>query len=188
LSTPDPTKISSSPTGRARQTLALPLAVAVLVVVLDQVTKWLIVRELGPASENHRTGLVRDALAFHYVENSGAAFGMLRGQTVVLAVAAAFVVGALIISYQRATHATWQLTAGLGLLLGGAIGNLIDRIRVGYVVDFIAVSAWPKFNVADSAITVGVFLIAWHALAHDMSSESNGMLVNQAVMDRDRSP
>jgi signal peptidase II len=175
-------------TVRPRQALAFPLLLAALVVALDQLSKWAITRELGPERTDHRFEILRDVLGFRYVENSGAAFGMLRGQTVVLTVVAAFVVAVLIFSYRRAQRTTWQLTAGLGLLLGGAIGNLVDRIRLGYVVDFVAVSAWPKFNVADSAITIGVLLIAWHALAHDPSSESNVVLVSRAALDRDTSP
>jgi signal peptidase II len=158
------------------------------VVAVDQLSKWAIVRELGPSQGNHRTEVARNLLAFHYVENSGAAFGVFRGQTVVLTAVAAFVVVALIFSYRRARHATWQLTTGLGLILGGAIGNLVDRIRLGYVVDFVSVSVWPKFNVADGAITIGVLLIAWHALAHDIPTDSNVVLTGHAVLDRDNSP
>ena len=157
-------------------------------VAVDQLSKWAVARELGPSKGNHRSEIVRDLLGFQYVENSGAAFGIFRGQTVVLTVVAILVVAAMIFSYRRAQHTTWQLTAGLGLLLGGAIGNLVDRIRLGYVVDFIAVSIWPKFNVADSAITIGVLLIAWHAFAHDLSSESNVELVSRTALDRDTAP
>jgi signal peptidase II len=188
LSTSDPIKISANTIGRARQALAFPVLLATVVVVFDQLSKWAVARELGPSRENHRSEIVGDVLGFQYVENSGAAFGMFRGQTVVLTVVAFIVVAALIFSYRRAQHTTWQLTAGLGLLLGGAIGNLVDRIRLGYVVDFIAVSVWPKFNVADSAITIGVLLITWHALANDFSSESKVVLVSRNALDRDTAP
>jgi signal peptidase II len=188
LSTSDQNQTSLHASGRARQALAFPLLLAALVVAVDQLSKWAVARQLGPTSVDHRFEIVHDVLGFQYVENSGAAFGMLRGQTVVLTVVAAFVVAVLIFSYRRAQRATWQLTIGLGLLLGGAIGNLVDRIRLGYVVDFIAVSVWPKFNVADSAITIGVLLIAWHALAHNPSSESKVVLVSRTALDRDSLP
>jgi signal peptidase II len=58
------------------------------------------------------------------------------------------------------------------MLLGGAIGNLIDRVRLGYVVDFIALPYWPVFNVADTSIVIGAVLLAWSALRHRSSSES----------------
>jgi signal peptidase II len=107
-----------------------------------------------------------------------------------LTLVAAAVVIALVVSYQRAQHTTWQLTTGLGMLLGGAVGNLMDRIRLGYVVDFVDVSAWPKFNVADSAITVGVILIAWHALVHDQAERMITRIssVRPATLDRDGAP
>ena len=180
----------SGKSGRARQALAAPLLVALLIVILDQVSKWAVVRELGPDRIDHRAELVGDVLALHYVENSGAAFGFLRGQTFLLTLVAVAVVVALVVSYQRAQHTTWQLTTGLGMLLGGANGNLIDRIRLGYVVDFIEVSAWPKFNVADSAITVGVILIAWHALVHDQAERTISRVssVRPATLDRDGAP
>ena len=152
---------------RARQTLAVPLMLAALIVLLDQATKWVVTRQLGPHASEHRFEVAGRVIAFDYVRNNGAAFGLLRGQTFVLTVMACAVVIVLIASYQRARNPSWQLVVGLGLLLGGAIGNLIDRIRLNYVVDFIAFSIWPKFNIADSAITIGVLLIAWHALVHD---------------------
>jgi signal peptidase II len=152
---------------RARQALAVPLLVAAVVVLLDQLAKWIVNSELGPASDDHRAEVIGQLFAFQYVENSGAAFGLLRGQTVVLTLVATAVVIALVASYQRARNYSWQLVVGLGLLLGGAVGNLLDRIRLGYVIDFVSISLWPKFNIADSAITIGVILIAWHAFAHD---------------------
>jgi signal peptidase II len=152
---------------RARQALAVPLLVASTVVLADQLTKWIVSRELGPVRDDHRAEVIGRLFAFQYVENSGAAFGLFRGQTVVLTFVATVVVIALVASYQRARNYSWQLVVGLGLLLGGAVGNLLDRIRLGYVVDFISISLWPKFNIADSAITIGVILIAWHAFAHD---------------------
>jgi signal peptidase II len=66
----------------------------------------------------------------------------------------------LIISYRRVPDPSLFLSIGLGLLLGGAVGNLIDRFRLGYVVDFVAVGIWPKFNIADSALTNGVLRLA----------------------------
>jgi len=147
--------------------------ITAIVVVLDQFTKWLVTRNLGPEKPDHRAAIFSRHVAIRYVENSGAAFGIFRGQTLVLTVAALAVVATLIVSYQRARNPSWQLIWGLGLLLGGALGNLIDRVRLGYVVDYVAISIWPKFNIADSAITLGVLLIAWHAIAYD-HLEPNG--------------
>ncbi len=64
------------------------------------------------------------------------------------------------------------LQLGIGLIVGGAIGNLIDRLRLGYVVDFIAAGTWPKFNIADSAITIGLMLMAWTVFRDETSREN----------------
>ncbi len=141
--------------------LWLPL----LVVALDQVTKWL-VRERIPLHSS--VEVIPSFLDFTHVRNTGAAFGFLNGvdfpgKTLVIAVVA---IGALIgVSIYAGTLAREQLAARLGmaLIIGGAAGNLIDRIFVGSVVDFVD-AYWGTFhfwafNVADSAITVGVALM-----------------------------
>ncbi|MGH2559294.1 MAG: signal peptidase II [Thermomicrobiales bacterium] len=142
----------------------LPIGAAGVVLLLDQATKWLVIRALGPGEPEHRVELIGSALAVHYVQNSGAAFGLFRGQTALLTAIALLVVGGLVVSYARHRAPSLTLALGLGLLIGGAFGNLIDRLRFGYVVDFVSVGIWPKFNVADSAITVGVALLGLHLL------------------------
>jgi signal peptidase II len=175
------------PVHRAREALAAPLLIATIIVFVDQFTKWLVTRSLGPDAEDHRAAFFGPHMVIQYVENSGAAFGLLRGQTFLLTFVALAVVIALIFSYQRARNPSWQLVWGLGLLLGGALGNLIDRIRLGYVVDYVAISIWPKFNIADSAITLGVLLIAWHAIVHDHIEPNRFSIaqVSSVVPDRD---
>ncbi len=69
-----------------------------------------------------------------------------------------------------------MLAVSLGLLVGGALGNVIDRVRLGYVIDFIAVGIWPKFNLADSAVTIGVVLLAW-----SLSQDGSGAVNDRAV-------
>ncbi len=147
--------------------LWIPALVGLVVVVLDQVTKLLIRGWLGPDAGSHRFDLAGDLLAFVYVENPGAAFGILRGETAFLILAAAAIVVLLIVTLRDAARLSPLMYVGLGLLLGGALGNLIDRIRLGYVTDFIAVGIWPKFNVADSAITVGLILMGVSYLVFD---------------------
>lgn len=142
----------------------LPLAVMAAVVLLDQVSKWIIVRTLGPDQHGHQREIIPAVLGFHYVENTGAAFGIFRGQMVLLTIMATLVVVGIIIIYRRVPDPGPWMMVSLGLLLGGALGNLIDRFRLGYVVDFVSVSVWPKFNVADSAITIGVVVIGWSIL------------------------
>jgi signal peptidase II len=145
------------------------LAVAVLVVLLDQATKRIAEDRL------ERTGVrslplpgVGDFLRFTYVENRGAAFGLLQDQTAVFVLVGVIVVGVIAASYRYLPRSGFLMHLALGLQLGGAIGNLIDRVRQGYVVDFVDfgyhANWWPVFNVADSAIVVGVALLALHAL------------------------
>lgn len=145
----------------------ISLLVGGAVVLLDQVTKALIRGWIGPGAERHQVDLLGAALSFVYVENPGAAFGILRGQTAFLILAAGAIVALLLLTLRGANRLSPVMYLGLGLLLGGALGNLIDRIRLGYVTDYVAVGFWPKFNVADSAITVGLILMGWAYLLHE---------------------
>ncbi|MEA2595263.1 MAG: signal peptidase [Thermomicrobiales bacterium] len=137
------------------------------VLTADQITKWLVAAKLGPDEISHRRQVVGDVVAIHYVENSGVAFGLLQGQTILVTVMAILVVILLVRMYRRVSEVSWTMASGCGLIIGGAIGNLVDRARLGYVVDFVEISAWPKFNLADSAITVGALLLAWRFLRED---------------------
>ena len=148
------------PTSRTR----LPIALAAALALVDQGTKALVVRSLGPDAPSHRIDLLAPVLGLEYVENRGAAFGVLRGQGALLALLALLVLAALVVSYRRLAAPEPRVAIGIGLVAGGAIGNLIDRIRLGYVIDFVAVGPWPKFNAADSAITIGVLILSYQIL------------------------
>jgi signal peptidase II len=130
------------------------LALAALVVVLDQVTKAIAADALGPGE---RVDLV---LGFELVDvrNTGIAFGLLAdGQTLVIVVTAAAL--ALILGYFALKPSRPGLWIAVGILVGGAIGNLADRLRADEVIDFIDPPLWPAFNVADIAIVAGIALI-----------------------------
>jgi signal peptidase II len=153
------------------------LGLAALVVVLDQIMKRLAEERL------ERTGirsvpvpLVGDYLRLTYVENRGAAFGLLQDQTAFFVFVGLVVVGVIAASYRYLPRSGFRLHLALGLQLGGAIGNLIDRIRQGYVVDFVDFGYrsnwWPVFNVADSAIVIGVLLLALNTLAPTSTQEA----------------
>jgi signal peptidase II len=142
----------------------LPATLAVAVVAFDQATKATLIAWLGPDGSDHRRELLGGLLALEYAENPGGVFGSLRGQGAFLAWVALVIVVGLVIYYRRVARPTMALAASLGLLVGGALGNALDRVRLGYVVDFVAVGDWPNFNVADAAITLGVILLAWHSL------------------------
>ena len=146
--------------------MTLVVAVAGAVLVLDQVVKWLALHRLPPGAP---VPVIDGFFSLTLVMNPGLAFGMLgtipTGWRWVVAVLSMIAVGVL------ATLATRLLPRGgkvaaiaIGMIFGGAAGNLIDRARFGAVVDFVDVHwhawHWPAFNVADSAITVGVALLA----------------------------
>ena len=135
---------------------------ALLVVVLDQLSKAYILGALS-LREVGRVAIASPVLNFSYVENSGVSFGLLGGGAArwALSVFSLIVAGALAWWALKAERRT--LIAAIGLVIGGAVGNAIDRIRFGYVVDFIDFSGtgvfpWV-FNIADSAITIGVALL-----------------------------
>lgn len=140
----------------------LTLVILALTVVLDQSLKIGVASWLGPGATSQRWEFVGRFLALDYVENRGAAFGIFEGQAVPLALAAVIAVLVLLTQVASSVATSRVAASGLGLVLGGAIGNLIDRVRLGYVVDFVAVGIWPKFNVADGAITVGLLMLGWY--------------------------
>jgi signal peptidase II len=135
----------------------------ITVVVLDQLTKLIIDTTIGPDASRDSYWFLGDWLGFEYVRNDGVAFGLQFGNNVLTigaAVTAFVLIGAM---FWRLASGTVLAAVGLGLMFGGAIGNIVDRIRLGSVVDFVAVGPWPRFNIADSAITVGVLILAWCA-------------------------
>jgi signal peptidase II len=140
--------------------------VAIVVVVADQVAKAIVRADIvrGEVVE------VLGPLKFTHTHNDGIAFGLAGGGGILvigLSLVALVALGVFIASAPGRTG-TWL--AG-GLILGGAVGNLIDRVRIGHVTDFILLPHWPAFNLADCAITVGVVLLAW-TLIRDGAEEA----------------
>ena len=133
--------------------------VAGTVVALDQWSKAF-VRESLPmgAIWSPWEWLTPYARIVHW-QNTGVAFGLFQGQSLFFAILAIIVSGVIIYYYPRVAAHDWTLRLALGLQLAGAMGNLIDRITVGHVTDFISVGTFPVFNVADSSITVGVIIL-----------------------------
>ena len=134
--------------------ILLYFAVIFSVIVIDQFSKFLVSRSFSFGSYP----IIDNFIYITLVRNTGAAFGMLKGFNFILALITFAVIAAagryLFVSKDRFAN------IALCLIIGGAIGNLTDRIVFGYVVDFIDVGFWPVFNLADSAVTVGVGLLA----------------------------
>lgn len=140
--------------GKDSASLLAFAATAALVLALDLWTKAYAVAHFA----GRQVPVIPHVLWFTFTLNSGAAFSMLTSATGILAaVGVAAAVGCIAFALRERS---WWLRIGWGLLLGGILGNLIDRIWHGQVVDFIQVPHWPVFNVADSAITVGAVIIA----------------------------
>ena len=100
----------------------------------------------------------------HHVHNRGAAFGIMQSGGLVFVVVALIVLAAVFVLNAQIRRSGPAVTAAVGLIAGGTLGNLVDRLRFGYVVDFIDLRWWPVFNVADSAICIGVGLLMWKML------------------------
>ena len=138
--------------GRRHQ-LAVLLGTATVVLVLDHVTKWLVTNNIALGDQVPSSGPV----TLHHVENRGAAFGLFpQMQFVFLAVAVLVAVYILVAGRRFGPGIFPQVL--LGMVLGGALSNAVDRVVQGYVVDFIDLQRWPVFNVADMAIVLGIFL------------------------------
>ncbi|MBI4188716.1 MAG: signal peptidase II [Chloroflexi bacterium] len=136
--------------------------IALLVVMADQFSKLWIRSNLNVGQSIPPTGLFR----LTYVRNTGAAFGLFQGQSLSLTLIALVGVGTMLLMaffiYHRFPFLENRLSKlALGLILGGTIGNLTDRLRLGHVTDFIDIGMWPAFNIADSVIVIGVILFVF---------------------------
>jgi len=135
------------------------LGLAAIVVALDQLTKAWLVSQLAPGQA---MTVIGDWLRLVHGQNNGGLFGLFKGQAQVFALVSLVVLG-LIVAYHGRTRSSRYLSVTLGLLLGGAIGNLVDRLNYGYVVDWVDAGIgnlrWYTFNVADSAISMALVLL-----------------------------
>ena len=135
---------------------------ALLVVVADQLSKMWIRSNLDVEELLFELGFFR----LTHIQNTGAAFGLFRDQSFALTIVALVGIVVLLL-YALLIYRRFPILdnllgkSALGLVLGGTVGNLIDRLHLGYVTDFIDVGFWPAFNIADSAIVVGVIMLAY---------------------------
>lgn len=156
----------------------ISLVIMIATLMTDQVTKALIVLTLSLGQSVPDSGLFR----LTYVTNSGSAFGLFPNQTLFLILASFVGIGVLLLFYRTHPVSSTILRLSLGLQLGGAIGNLVDRARLGYVVDFIDVGAWPVFNLADSAIVVGLMGLLWTLMSTKDSSDPEPELTEKGML------
>ena len=139
---------------RPSQWLGLAVVVAAAVAA-DQLTKEIVSSQLALDDSLHVLG----PFSIHHVQNSGIAFGLFASATPLVTALTAFAVGWMLVFFARSGARHPILPVALGLLIGGSASNLIDRIRLGHVTDFLDLRYWPAFNLADSFICVGVAIL-----------------------------
>jgi signal peptidase II len=144
-----------TPAGRASGRAAV---VAAVVLIADQLTKQLVRSSIALGESRH----LLPGVTLVHAQNSGIAFSLFTGSEAGVIVVAAIVLAAVLTYFALHRERRWMWLA-CGLIVGGALGNLIDRLRVGIVTDFIKLPDWPAFNLADASITLGVLTLLWIA-------------------------
>ena len=130
-------------------------AVVLAAIAADQLTKLIVSSQLELDESLHVLG----PFSIHHVQNSGIAFGLFASATAVVTALTALAVGWMLVYFARSGARHPVLPVALGLLIGGSTSNLIDRIRLGHVTDFLDFGWWPAFNLADSFIVIGVAIL-----------------------------
>lgn len=142
--------------------------IALFILLLDQSTKLLAVKNL---ILNQSVPLIRGVLHLSLIHNRGAAFGILKNQTPLFVSVSVFAVILIYFALRDNRCKRFSFySISLAFILAGAFGNLLDRIRFGYVIDFLDFRVWPVFNVADSAITIGAILLGYSILKNSQNS------------------
>ncbi|MGD0336758.1 MAG: signal peptidase II [Candidatus Omnitrophota bacterium] len=131
--------------------------IVLAVLSLDQLTKFLSTRYISP---QHSVAVVKNVFHLTLVFNRGAAFGILKNQ-VPLFILTSFLAIILVCFNLKEEKYGRLYKVSLALILGGAVGNMIDRVIFGHVIDFLDFRIWPVFNIADSAISIGTVMLAW---------------------------
>ena len=130
---------------------------ALIIIILDQLTKFLIKQNF---QLNQSIPVIKNILHLAYITNTGSAFGLFKGLNWFFVLFSIIVITAIFYYLKKAVKNNEKLMQfAVGLLIGGTIGNLIDRIAYGYVIDFIDFRIWPVFNVADSSVTISVIVL-----------------------------
>lgn len=160
------------------------LITAVLSVFFDQLTKSIV---RGSVAIRGTVEVIRGYFEISYAENTGAAFGMFRGQNTIFIIVSSIAICFIFAYYRQFKESTW-MKISLGLLLGGALGNLTDRVLFQYVTDFIRVKVWllswrwwPSFNIADASVCIGAVMLILGMLKHTKNIENQAQDTNGAA-------
>ncbi|MCT4621370.1 MAG: signal peptidase II [Marinisporobacter sp.] len=135
-----------------------------LLIIIDQISKWIIQSKF---LVNESIPIIENIFHFTYVQNFGAAFGILKHQKIFFVVMTILVIGGIVVFLKKQKNLHKLVPYSLSLIVGGAIGNLIDRVRLGYVVDYFDFRIWPVFNIADISIVIGAVLLSYYLIFLD---------------------
>ncbi len=167
---------------RIAQRLLLLLPIAAIVIGLDQWTKMLVREAIPVGGSIAPVSFMDDFFQILHWKNTGAAFGIFQNANLILMVLSSLIVVVLTWYYFSMKDNNLLIRIGLSLAIGGALGNLIDRITRGYVTDFLSFGRFPIFNVGDSAVTVGVGLMV---LALLLESRGKNAALEESVAAKD---
>jgi len=144
---------------------AILLLTALVILVADQVSKALVV---GSLALGERVRVIGDVVQIWHVQNRGAAFSLFQGGSLLFLLVSIVSIGLVAYFYRTFRTRAWPIHLVLGVILGGTLGNFIDRLRQGYVTDWLSVGIgdlrWPTFNVADSSIVIGIGILVIYLL------------------------
>jgi len=143
-------------------------AIVMATILLDQLSKWMVVRHL---KEVGQVPIIEGLFHLRYLENRGAAFGLMQDQQTFFIVMTVIIVGWIFGFLIKNPQINRLLMISLSLIAGGAVGNFIDRLFFGYVVDFLDFQVWPVFNIADVAIVGGQILLIYFIIKDQPISE-----------------
>jgi signal peptidase II len=177
------TEKKQNPREQAVSLIALAV-IAAVIFGLDQWTKAFVKASLVQGEWWAPIPSAWRLFRFTHTTNTGAAFGIFPNQGGFFVVIAIVVVVAIVLYYRNLPAGSWVVRVALGLQLGGAMGNLFDRLRFGYVTDFIDVGFWPVFNIADSSIVIGVALIAYSLWKDDLHRDPQKSATMDAEVGR----
>ena len=144
----------------------LLIQLAIFIFLIDQFSKYLVRGFLVLYESLPREGFIRITHTF----NTGSIFGLFQGQNTPLILVSFIGVAVLVLLYRSQRYPTGLLRLSLGLQLGGAFGNLVDRVRLGHVTDWVDIGPWPVFNVADASIVTGLIILGWLFVVAERSS------------------
>jgi signal peptidase II len=150
----------------------LLFGIAVAFIIFDQWSKGLVRQNIALGEEIYPIAFLAPFFRFTYWQNTGAAFGIFQNANIPLLILSTIISVLIIVYYHKSYEEPLVFKISLGLLLAGAVGNIIDRVRFGFVTDFISVGRFAVFNVADSCVTVGVSLMLLGILIHEQKEKS----------------